>query len=121
MACSCTKGQDIPLIIRAPTAAPVRRVRGLVSAVDITPTILELVGLRTGAHLAGRSLVDAMNGGRIRDRIAYAETMYPRLHFGWSELSMCFVTGITSWSRLPDPSSTISKTIRPHQSRPPAT
>ena len=74
----------VPLVVRAPD---VRRghIQDLVSLVDVTPTVLGLLGIRSVAS-DGVSLVASLCG---RDgpatRWVYAESMYPR-HFGWSAL-----------------------------------
>lgn len=57
-----------PLMIRAPGLRP-RQVNDLVGLIDLTPTVLELVGLGTaldevGYEVAGRSLVPVLRGGR---------------------------------------------------------
>ncbi len=81
----------VPLIIATPFDEPrgVQR-HELVSLIDVMPTVLELTGLETPEVVHGRSLVplfiqntevEGWPDGRI-----YAETFYPRLHFGWSEL-----------------------------------
>jgi len=77
----------VPLIVHAPFAFPVKRVKELVEHVDLAPTILEAMGIDRPASIQGRSLLDLLFGGSGRgfDR-AYTETYYPRLHFGWSEL-----------------------------------
>src|SRR5205807_5999955 len=51
------------------------------------PTVLELVGVRTGEHFVGASVVPLMTGARKELGLAaYAEAIYPRFHFGWSDL-----------------------------------
>jgi arylsulfatase A-like enzyme/tetratricopeptide (TPR) repeat protein len=50
---------------------------------DLVPTIAALLGLPIPSGAGGRSLF-ALRGGP--DRALYAETLYPRLAFGWSEL-----------------------------------
>jgi arylsulfatase A-like enzyme/Tfp pilus assembly protein PilF len=76
---------QVPLIIAAPGTAP-RVVPEQVRSIDITPTLLELAGLRVeGAD--GESLLPLMRGESRRDvPVSIAESWYPRLHFGWSEL-----------------------------------
>ena len=78
----------VPLIIRAPgSRMRGRRVQEVVRSVDVLPTVLDLLGVEPPAALAGTSLVDRMAGRRHEDDLpAYSETMYPRYHFGWSEL-----------------------------------
>ena len=76
---------QVPLLVKLPGGARAgERVAAPAQMVDIAPTLLELAGLPRPAGLAGRSLLsldDADPGRPI-----YAETWYPRLHFGWSEL-----------------------------------
>jgi arylsulfatase A-like enzyme/tetratricopeptide (TPR) repeat protein len=77
-----------PLVIVHPSLerATARR-QEVVSLVDVLPTITEAVGISTPEDLHGRSLLPLLGGdGRFDERPAYAETHYPRLHFGWSPL-----------------------------------
>jgi arylsulfatase A-like enzyme/Tfp pilus assembly protein PilF len=75
----------VPLIVSAPGLAP-RVVQEQVRSIDVVPTILELAGLR-GDEADGESLVPLIGGGTRRDvPVSIAESWYPRLHFGWSEL-----------------------------------
>ena len=60
----------IPLAIRDPRLAP-RRVATPVESLDVLPTLLELLGLDGGARMAGRSLVPAMRGERLRSRASW--------------------------------------------------
>ena len=85
------------------------RVRGLARLVDVTPTVLDLVGLPVPAGLDGVSLLPLIAheaapatagaaGSPTRPTgpdegpealvgpVSYAETYYPRFHHGWSEL-----------------------------------
>ncbi len=81
---------QVPLILKLPSAAATttgvgRRVAQPVGLVDVAPTLLRLAALTPDAELDGVSLLDIMVG---RDRgPVYGETFYPRLHFGWSELT----------------------------------
>ena len=99
---------DVPMIIAPPSVASLgsrglmpagRRVRGLARLVDVTPTVLDLVGLPVPAGLDGGSLLPlialeatpATAGARVGPEalegpVSYAETYYPRFHHGWSEL-----------------------------------
>jgi tetratricopeptide (TPR) repeat protein len=54
-----------------------------VQLADIAPTVAGLVGARWPATATARSLVAPRDAAR---RELYAETYYPRLHLGWSEL-----------------------------------
>jgi tetratricopeptide (TPR) repeat protein len=57
-------------------------VRAPVALIDVVPTLARLLGLAPPEGLAGRSLLDDARPSR---RI-YAETYYPRIRLGWSEL-----------------------------------
>ncbi len=60
---------------------------GVVTLTDVMPTILELSGLKIPPEVQGQSLSRYFSGPRkTDDRLAYAETYYPRFHYGWSEL-----------------------------------
>jgi arylsulfatase A-like enzyme/Tfp pilus assembly protein PilF len=77
----------VPLIVRAPGIGP-RVVAEQVRSIDIAPTLAQLAGLATPADPdSGESLVPLMNGQSRREvPLSIAESWYPRLHFGWSEL-----------------------------------
>ena len=106
---------DVPLIIAPPSGkstgslAPAlagHRVHGLARLVDVTPTVLDLTGVPAPRGLDGVSLLPMIVhetstiGGRaaspmppdfddaneIAGPVSYAETYYPRFHYGWSEL-----------------------------------
>jgi arylsulfatase A-like enzyme/Flp pilus assembly protein TadD len=78
----------VPLIF----VTPFPRLQGVVSPAvvslaDIFPTLCEMAGLPPPAQVQGRSLVPHfLKPGRPSERLAYAETFYPRFHYGWSEL-----------------------------------
>jgi arylsulfatase A-like enzyme/Flp pilus assembly protein TadD len=78
----------VPLIV----VTPFPELRGVVSGetvtlTDIMPTVCEMAGIPMPAEVQGRSLVPAFfRSGSLPDRLAYAETFYPRYHYGWSEL-----------------------------------
>jgi choline-sulfatase len=78
----------VPLLIRAPYDAMTgRRVTDTVRSVDILPTMLELLGIRTTERLEGTSVVPLMTGAKKELGLAaYSEAVYPRFHFGWSDL-----------------------------------
>jgi arylsulfatase A-like enzyme/Tfp pilus assembly protein PilF len=76
----------VPLIVRLPGARRAgTRVAGVAAQADLAPTLLDLAGL--GAEgLDGVSLRPALFGAAAAARPVYSETLYPRYHFGWSEL-----------------------------------
>ena len=74
----------VPLLIARPDGKGAGTdVAATVRHVDIAPTLLELAGL-DASGLDGAPLGPRLAGGA---RAAYSETWYPRLHFGWSELT----------------------------------
>ncbi len=76
----------VPFLLRLPGGAGAgRRVASPVAQADIPATLLDLTGLPTDG-LDGASLRDALGGGEPPARRVYSETLYPRYHFGWSEL-----------------------------------
>ena len=81
----------VPLMVKLP-----RQLRGGASVAtpaaltDVFPTVLELAGLPPVPGLAGRSLGPELRGDAATssaERRIYGETIYPRLHLGWSDLS----------------------------------
>src|SRR5207237_2942672 len=78
----------VPLVIRTPYDAMTgRRVADTVRSIDILPTVLELTGIRTSDRLEGTSVVPLMTGAKKELGLpAYSEAIYPRFHFGWSDL-----------------------------------
>jgi arylsulfatase A-like enzyme/Tfp pilus assembly protein PilF len=76
----------VPLIVRLPTGRRGgTRVSGVVPQVDLPATLLDLAGVSADG-MDGVSQRPAIESGRAAARPAYSETLYPRYHFGWSEL-----------------------------------
>ncbi len=72
----------VPLLLKLPGGARAgERVAAPVPLQDVTPTLLEAASLPLPRGSAGRSLL-----GRRAAAPVYAETYYPRVHLGWSEL-----------------------------------
>ena len=82
------EGIHVPLIF----VTPFENLHGIrcsevVSLVDIMPTILEMENTAYPPQIQGRSLLPLFFDGEVNERsFAYAETYYPRLHYGWSDL-----------------------------------
>ena len=73
----------VPLLVKWPgNERAGTRVAAPAQLADLLPTILEVVGAPAEKGLDGRSLLQPVEARR---RI-YAETYYPRVHLGWSEL-----------------------------------
>jgi tetratricopeptide (TPR) repeat protein len=60
-------------------------VAGVVAQADLAPTLLDVAGLAADG-MDGVSLRAAIDGAAPPAQAAYSETLYPRYHFGWSEL-----------------------------------
>lgn len=54
--------------------------------IDLLPTVLVLLGLEVPDNLPGASLLSLAPGG-TEPRSVFGETFFPRLQFGWSELT----------------------------------
>jgi arylsulfatase A-like enzyme/thioredoxin-like negative regulator of GroEL len=78
----------VPLIVKLPRARFAgRRVAAPVQHIDLLPTLATLAGVQGPTGLRGRDLSPALfNRGALVPQGIYAEALYPRYHFGWSEL-----------------------------------
>jgi arylsulfatase A-like enzyme/tetratricopeptide (TPR) repeat protein len=78
----------VPLILRYPARLHAGgRYAGLVSGVDLAPTLLELMGLPPMPTAQGRSVAAALTGGSIPERApVYAESLYGERAYGWAPL-----------------------------------
>lgn len=76
----------VPLVIGVPGMKAGRVATGVVSHIDIFPTVCDLFGFKKPAHLQGRSLVPAMNGKTGPDVTVYFESLYPHFSRGWAPL-----------------------------------
>jgi choline-sulfatase len=81
----------VPLLFRGAGIRPGTRIHPVVHSVDVFPTVLDLAGIRrphTADALAGRSLAPLLRGAvpTIDDAPVFAESLTPRLHYGWSDL-----------------------------------
>lgn len=77
---------QVPLLLKLPgSRLGGSRVAAPAQLVDVFPTVLALAGVEAPAGLPGRPLLALRRPQAPRD--LYAETWYPRLHLGWSELS----------------------------------
>ena len=91
----------VPWILRLPrgTFGGVR-VSGAVGLIDVAPTLLDLVGVTHSDMRDGQSMIAAPPARRAPERTVYAETRYPRFHFGWSDLTSA-VDGRYQYIRAP--------------------
>ena len=73
----------VPLIVKLPKSREAGRTTARpVELLDVTPTVLGLLGMQVPKAMSGVSLLAA----NVPPRRIYSETFYPRLHFGWNEL-----------------------------------
>jgi arylsulfatase A-like enzyme/Tfp pilus assembly protein PilF len=83
----------VPMILSAPgLIRPGTTVDGLVRTIDLAPTLLDYLGdgAGLGEGVSLRGLIEKAGGGEPRMSTgldAYSESLYARLHLGWSELS----------------------------------
>ena len=62
------------------------RVKQQARAIDLTPTLLELLGVKPPEGMQGASLLPAFTGKGTPTTLSYSETLYTKLNMGWSEL-----------------------------------
>ena len=73
----------VPLVVKLPgNARSDSTLSAPVGLIDVFPTIAQLVGASPPAHLDGRSLFAQEDNTRH----IYSESLYARIHLGWSEL-----------------------------------
>jgi tetratricopeptide (TPR) repeat protein len=84
----------VPWLLRGPGVAAGTVVEESARSIDLVPTILDLVGMKERcARCQGRSLVPAFEGNDLPPEPSYAETYFPRLNLGWSELRSLRASG----------------------------
>lgn len=79
----------VPLVIKLPDGLSAgRRVAQPVQHIDIVPTIMDFVRAPAPGGLRGRSLRPILENAKavLPEQAFYAEALYARFHFGWSEL-----------------------------------
>ena len=77
---------QVPLLLKLPGSLRAgERVTASAQLADIVATVAELVGVEAPRTSSGRSLLRLGEDG-VTPRALYAETLYPRLQLGWSEL-----------------------------------
>ena len=80
----------VPFIVRAPydSMQGGRRIETPVRVVDVLPTALDLLAAGEVDRSAGASLVPLLTGAENFMQLpTYTEGVYPRYHFGWSDLT----------------------------------
>lgn len=90
----------VPLILKLPGGLHGgTRIAAPVGLVDLAPSLLKLAGVSPPDGLDGRPL-PLSAAAADPTRVVYAETYYPRLHYGWSDLQAAYDS---SWSLLDGP------------------
>ncbi len=78
----------VPLMVRLPGARRAgEKVSRPVGLVDVFPTVTALLGIAPPAGLAGVPLLAASSASVDPSRAIFSETLFPRYHFGWSDLA----------------------------------
>jgi choline-sulfatase len=77
----------VPLVARGPGVKAGGTIDGVVRSVDFFPTVMEMLGVSGGsAAVSGRSVAAALRGQALDDQPAFAESLVPLVHYGWSDL-----------------------------------
>jgi arylsulfatase A-like enzyme/Flp pilus assembly protein TadD len=77
----------VPLIVRGPGVKAGTAIDAVVRSVDLFPTALDMAGLGQDVpRNSGRSLRAALAGARVTEEPAFAESLVPLVHYGWSDL-----------------------------------
>lgn len=79
----------VPLVARGPGVKPGARIDATARLIDLFPTLLEGAGISgpAGSVRPGRSLLRAWRGeSTLGDEPAFAESLTPLIHYGWSDL-----------------------------------
>lgn len=93
---------QVPLIIKLPKAERAgESVAYPVQLIDVYPTVLSALGLPLDENLQGAPLLSPLRPDP-RDNPIYAETVFPRLHFGWSDLA-ALIAGRYHFIEAPQP------------------
>ncbi len=67
----------VPLILQVPGREQGRRVSGPVSLVDVVPTILDVLSLKTPQSVEGRSLIPFLDSGKVQAVPVFCEATQP--------------------------------------------
>jgi arylsulfatase A-like enzyme/Flp pilus assembly protein TadD len=75
----------VPLLMAGPGVPAGVRPKQQARTIDLLPTLLDLIGIKTPDGLDGTSLAPTFQGREVA-AYSYAETMFPKLNMGWAEL-----------------------------------
>lgn len=68
----------VPFIIKSNGLACNKRIKHTVRAIDLAPTLIDLLGLSTNFSCDGLSLLPLINGGEFEELTAYSEELYEK-------------------------------------------
>ena len=78
----------VPLFVKLPSSRlGGRSVRAPVGLTDVFPTLAALASLDVPKGLSGIALGPHLASGDVPARRIYSETLYPKIHYGWSDLA----------------------------------
>src|SRR5262249_58466733 len=76
----------IAFLLAGPGVPKGLRVKQQARAIDVLPTVLDLMGRQVPSGVQGNSLVPAFTGKPLSASYAYIETLYPKINMRWAEL-----------------------------------
>src|SRR5262249_53892395 len=77
----------VPFVVWGPGILPARVVQEPVRGIDLSPTLLDLLGAPPLPEVQGRSLLPLIEGReKGKAPAAYVETLLPQLYMGWAPL-----------------------------------
>jgi len=76
----------VAFLLAGPGVPAGKRVKFQARAIDVLPTLLELMGAPPPKGIQGISVVPAWKGKGIPEAPSYIETLYPKINMGWAEL-----------------------------------
>jgi len=78
----------VPLFVKLPGSRRAgQRISAPVALTDVFPTVAALLGIEVPGDVRGVNLIHAGEKRADFERRIYGETLYPRLHLGWSDLA----------------------------------
>jgi choline-sulfatase len=92
----------VPLVVTAPGRWPAgRRVKGLVSIVDLAPTLVVLAGRPVPPGLDGRDIGPSVHGEAVSERRLPLESEFALDSYGWAPL-VGLTDGVLKWIGAPE-------------------
>jgi len=76
----------IAFLLSGPDIPKGLRVKQQVRSIDVLPTVLGLLGIKTPPEAQGVNLEPVFAGREVRTTYSYSETLFPKINLGWTEL-----------------------------------